>query len=134
MSSKIVNRVLLSNDDGIDAPGMAILEQIAKAIAHEVWIVAPAQDRSGVSNSLSLREPVRIIKRDIQKYAVYGTPADCVAFALHQVMADNPPDLVLTGVNYGSNIGFVHIPEQSGHRFRHYPDSHSAINRTLILR
>ena len=79
MSSKIVNRVLLSNDDGIDAPGMAILEQIAKAIAHEVWIVAPAQDRSGVSNSLSLREPVRIIKRDIQKYAVYGTPADCVS-------------------------------------------------------
>ncbi len=62
MSSKIVNRVLLSNDDGIDAPGMAILEQIAKAIAHEVWIVAPAQDRSGVSNSLSLREPVRIIE------------------------------------------------------------------------
>lgn len=106
MSEKIVNRVLLSNDDGIDAPGMAILERIAHTIANDVWIVAPAQDRSGVSNSLSLREPVRIIKRDNKKYAVYGTPADCIAFAIHQVMADTPPDLVLSGVNYGSNIGF----------------------------
>jgi 5'-nucleotidase len=103
---KIVNRVLLTNDDGIDAPGLALLASAAQEIAEEVWIAAPAQDKSGVANSLSMREPVRVIARDERRYAVYGTPADCVAFALRQVMLSTPPDLVLSGINNGSNLGF----------------------------
>lgn len=106
MNKKPVNRVLLCNDDGIDAPGMAVMERLAEQIADEVWVVAPALDRSGVSNSLSLREPVRIIRRDDRRYAVYGTPADCVAFAVDYLMLHCPPDLLLSGVNSGSNIGF----------------------------
>lgn len=104
--NKLVRRVLLCNDDGIDAPGMSVMERLAEQVADEVWIVAPAMDRSGVSNSLSLREPVRIIKRDERRHAVYGTPADCVAFAIDSLMLDTPPDLLLSGVNSGSNIGF----------------------------
>ena len=106
MKQKLVNRVLLCNDDGIDAPGMAVMERLAEQIANEVWVVAPATDRSGVSNSLSLREPVRIIKRNDRRYAVNGTPADCVAFAIDNLMLETPPDLLLSGVNSGSNIGF----------------------------
>lgn len=108
-ADKIVHRVLLTNDDGIDAPGIAILAKIAEQIADEVWIVAPAQDRSGVSNSLSLREPVRVVKRSERQFAVYGTPADCVGLALKELMKDSLPDLLLSGVNRGSNIGFETI-------------------------
>lgn len=106
---KRLDRVLLCNDDGIDAPGMAVMERLARYIAEEIWIVAPTQDRSGVSNSLSLREPIRIIRRGDHRYAVYGTPADCVAFAIEHLMRDTPPDLLLSGVNSGSNLGFETI-------------------------
>ncbi|XBS70172.1 5'/3'-nucleotidase SurE [Acerihabitans sp. KWT182] len=71
---KIVNRVLLTNDDGFDAPGLALLAQAAEEIAEEVWIVAPSQDKSGVANSLSMREPVRVVSRGVRHFAVYGTP------------------------------------------------------------
>ncbi|WP_413728964.1 5'/3'-nucleotidase SurE [Sodalis sp. RH22] len=103
---KKVNRVLLTNDDGIDAPGLELLAKAAQEIAEEVWIVAPAQDKSGVANSLSMREPVRVINKGPRRFAVYGTPADCVAYAVHQAMLGSPPDLVLSGVNNGSNLGF----------------------------
>ncbi len=103
---KIVNRVLLTNDDGFDAPGLELLAEAAREIAEEVWIVAPSQDKSGVANSLSMREPVRMAKRGVRRYAVYGTPADCVAFAIRHAMKDAPPDLVLSGINNGSNLGF----------------------------
>lgn len=106
MSEKPVNRILLTNDDGIDAPGMALLEKVAFQLANEVWIVAPAVDKSGVSNSISMREPLRVIKRTDHRYAVYGTPADCIAFAMNQVMKETPPDFILSGVNSGSNLGF----------------------------
>lgn len=101
----MLRRVLLTNDDGFDAPGMAILEQIANQIAEEVWIVAPALDRSGVSNAISVREPLRVVQRGQNKFAVYGTPADCVALALGNLMGTTLPDLILSGVNNGSNIG-----------------------------
>ena len=109
MMRKPVGRVLLCNDDGIDAPGMAVMEELARQIADEVWVVAPALDRSGVSNSLSLREPVRIVRRDERRYAVYGTPADCVAFGVDSLLHDAPPELLLSGINSGSNIGFETI-------------------------
>lgn len=104
--AKKVHRVLLTNDDGLDAPGIVLLESVAKQLAEEVWIVAPATDRSGVSNSISLREPVRVTQQGPQKFAVHGTPADCVAVALRHIMAGSPPDLILSGINLGSNIGF----------------------------
>lgn len=106
MTKKLVNRVLLINDDGIDAPGIALLKEVAHDIAHEVWVVAPVIDQSGVSCAISLKTPFRIAKRSEREYAVYGTPADCAAFALRYVMRDNLPDLVLSGINNGSNLGF----------------------------
>ena len=106
MFNKLVNRVLLVNDDGIDASGIKILKDVAHKIAHEVWVVAPAIDQSGVSCSVSLKAPFRVAKRDEQEYAVYGTPADCSLFAIKHLMADKLPDLVLSGINNGSNVGF----------------------------
>ncbi len=106
MSEKKINRLLLTNDDGIDAPGLALLESIAHQLADEVWIVAPATDQSGVSNAISLRAPLRVNQRAARKYAVHGTPADCVAFAVKNLMAETPPDVLLSGINCGSNIGF----------------------------
>ncbi len=101
----MLNRILLTNDDGFDAPGIHVLEQIARQIAKEIWIVAPALDRSGVANAISVREPLRMVQKEQTKFAVYGTPADCVALALGHVMRDTLPDLILSGVNQGSNIG-----------------------------
>lgn len=106
MSQKPFRRVLLVNDDGLDAPGIRILETVVENVADEIWIVAPATDKSGVSNSVSLREPVRVEARGVRRFAVHGTPADCVAVAVRQLMKDCPPDLLLSGINSGSNIGF----------------------------
>jgi len=106
MTNKLLNRVLLLNDDGIDAPGMLLLKSIAEELAHEVWVVAPAIDQSGVSCAVSLKTPFRINKRSEREYAIYGTPADCASFAIRYLMRDNLPDLVLSGINNGSNLGF----------------------------
>ncbi|ORM71226.1 5'/3'-nucleotidase SurE [Pantoea rwandensis] len=106
MSQKRFRRILLANDDGIDAPGIQILEKVAEHFADEIWVVAPATDKSGVSNSISLREPVRVEARGARKFAVHGTPADCVAVAVRYLMKDSPPDVLLSGINSGSNIGF----------------------------
>lgn len=100
------SRILLANDDGIDAPGIKLLEKVAEQLADEVWVVAPATDKSGVSNSVSLREPVRVEARGNRRFAVHGTPADCVAIAVRHLMKDSPPDVLLSGINSGSNIGF----------------------------
>jgi len=106
MSQKRFQRILLTNDDGVDAPGIKILERFAEHFADEVWVVAPATDKSGVSNSISLREPVRVESRGERRFAVHGTPADCVALAIRHLMKDTPPDVLLSGINNGSNIGF----------------------------
>jgi len=109
MAEKPFRRILLANDDGFDAPGIRLLEQVAEQLADEVWIVAPATDKSGVSNSVSLREPVRIEPRGERRYAIHGTPADCVTVAIRHLMKENLPDVVLSGINSGSNIGFETI-------------------------
>lgn len=106
MNQKVCRKILLTNDDGIDAPGINILERIAASLADEVWIVAPATDKSGVANSVSLRKPVRMEPRGLRRYAVHGTPADCVALAIRHLMKNDLPDVLLSGVNNGSNIGF----------------------------
>ena len=106
MFHKVIKRVLLINDDGIDASGIKILKDVANKIAHEVWVVAPAIDQSGVSCSVSLKTPFRVAQRNEREYAVYGTPADCSLFAIKHLLVNNLPDLVLSGINNGSNVGF----------------------------
>lgn len=96
-------RILITNDDGIDAPGLAILESAARSLSDDVWVVAPATEQSGQSQAVTLVDPLRLAKLDAQRFAVEGTPADCVTIALNVVL-DSPPDLVLSGVNQGFNI------------------------------
>ncbi len=99
-------RILLCNDDGIHAPGLKSLHKIAQEISDDIWIVAPESEQSGASHSLSLRHPLRIREVSHKKYSVNGTPTDCVLVALRHLMKDKGrPHLVLSGVNYGSNLG-----------------------------
>ena len=96
-------RVLLTNDDGILAPGLAVLEGIAADIATEVWTVAPERDQSGIAHALTLSHPLRVREAGERRFAVTGTPADCVIMGVRTIMPD-PPDLVLSGINAGQNI------------------------------
>jgi len=98
-------RILLSNDDGVNAPGLAVLERIARAISDDVTIVAPADEQSGAGRSLTLTRPLRLRQIDARRYAVSGTPTDAVMMALTLIMKDAPPDLILSGVNRGANLG-----------------------------
>lgn len=104
MSGRPFRRLLLTNDDGIAAPGLAVLEQMANTLADEVWVVAPEHDRSGAGQSISLHTPLRAFQHGERRFALSGTPADCVLFAMAEWLADSPPDLVLSGVNAGANI------------------------------
>ena len=96
-------RILITNDDGIHAHGLSVLERIAKTLSDDVTVVAPAGDQSGVSHSLSLSDPLRLRTISPRHFAVQGTPTDCVIMAMRHIMAGNPPDLVLSGVNSGQN-------------------------------
>ena len=95
-------RILVTNDDGIHAPGLKVCEQIARELSDQVWIVAPEYDQSGVSHSLSLNDPLRLRQVGDRHYAVKGTPTDCVIMGARHIMKDMP-DLVLSGVNRGRN-------------------------------
>jgi 5'-nucleotidase len=97
-------RILCTNDDGINAPGLKSLERIARALSDDVWIVAPETDQSGVAHSLSLNDPLRLREVGERHFAVKGTPTDCVIMAIRHVMRDAPPDLILSGVNRGQNV------------------------------
>ncbi len=97
-------RILVSNDDGINAPGIKVLENVARKFSNDVWVVAPDQDQSAISHSLTLRTPFRINEISDQKYSVTGTPTDCIFSAVNFLMKDNKPDLVLSGINLGANI------------------------------
>lgn len=97
-------RILVTNDDGIHAPGLAVLERIARAIGDEVWVIAPETDQSGVSHSLSLNDPLRLREVGERHYAVKGTPTDCVIMGVRHIMAKSMPDLILSGVNRGQNV------------------------------
>jgi 5'-nucleotidase len=96
---------MLTNDDGIDAPGMAVMEEIAAQIAHEIWVIAPEHDQSGQSHAISLHHALRISQHGPRRYGVSGTPGDCAAIGLCHLMKDMPPQLVLSGVNRGLNLG-----------------------------
>jgi 5'-nucleotidase len=101
----VLDRVLLTNDDGIDAPGLTVLEHIARELARDVWIVAPEHDRSGVSHAISLHNPLRVTKWDDRRFGVSGTPGDCAVMGVCHMMRGMRPDLILSGVNRGANIG-----------------------------
>lgn len=97
-------RILLSNDDGIHAPGLKALEKIARALSDDVWVVAPETEQSGASHSLTLTSPLRIREVSARRFAIQGTPTDCVMLALRHILPGHSADLVLSGVNRGANI------------------------------
>jgi 5'-nucleotidase len=96
-------RILVTNDDGIHAPGLVAMEAIARSISDDVWIVAPDEERSGAGHSLTLTNPLRYHRIDSRRFEVSGTPTDCVIMAVRKIMS-GMPDLVLSGVNRGQNI------------------------------
>ncbi len=101
-------RILVTNDDGINAPGLALLEEIARDLAGpagEVWVVAPAFEQSGVAHKISYTHPMMLSRLDERRFVAEGSPADCVLAGLHDVLDGTPPDLVLVGVNRGNNAG-----------------------------
>jgi len=103
-TSRGIPRILVSNDDGIDAPGIKLLERIACELSPEVWVVAPEQEQSGAGHSLTTRRPIRLTEIAPHRYVVDGTPTDCVLLALKRLLRGRPPSLVLAGINAGTNI------------------------------
>lgn len=97
-------RILVTNDDGVNAPGIALLEEIARQFSDDVWVVAPADNQTGAGHSLTLSTPVRLRKHAERRWSVTGTPTDAVTMGLKVVM-DGPPDLILSGINAGANLG-----------------------------
>src|SRR4028118_2284002 len=98
-------RILLTNDDGVNARGLALLETVARRLAADIGIVAPSEEQSGAGHSLTLTQPVRLRKHGDQRFSVTGTPTDAVMLALAHVMKDSPPDVILSGINRGANLG-----------------------------
>ena len=96
-------KILLTNDDGIHAPGLRVLEQIARTVSDDITIVAPEVEQSGKARAVTLTEPVRVREVEPHVFAASGTPTDCVLLAIRELM-DGPPDLLLSGVNKGQNI------------------------------
>jgi 5'-nucleotidase len=97
-------RILCTNDDGIHAPGLAVLERIARAFTDDVWVIAPESEQSGASRALTLSSPLRVREAGPRRFAISGTPTDCVFLGVHDLMTDGAPDYVLSGVNRGQNI------------------------------
>lgn len=97
-------RILLTNDDGINAPGLYVLEKIAAQLSDDIWICAPSEEQSGAGHSLTLNRPVRLREHAPRRFSVSGTPTDAVTLGLKKVLP-GPPDLILSGVNRGANLG-----------------------------
>src|SRR3954466_4589533 len=97
-------RILLTNDDGVNARGLRLLESVARKLSDDIWIVAPTAEQSGAAHSLTLTEPVRLREHDERRFSVTGTPTDAVMLALAHIMKDSPPDLILSGINRGANL------------------------------
>jgi 5'-nucleotidase len=97
-------RILVTNDDGINAMGIRVLEDIARQLSDDIWVVAPAEEQSGAGHSLTLTRPIRVRKLGERRFAVAGTPTDAVMMALGLLVEGRRPDLVLSGVNRGPNL------------------------------
>ena len=98
-------RILVTNDDGIHAEGLEVAEKIARALSDDVWVIAPEYDQSGVAHSLSINDPLRLRQIDERRFAVRGTPTDCVIMGARHLLNGKAPDLLLSGVNRGRNAG-----------------------------
>ena len=98
-------RILVTNDDGIHAEGLEVCEKIARTLSEDVWVIAPEYDQSGVAHSLSLNDPLRLRQVAERRFAVRGTPTDCIIMGVRHVLNGHEPDLVLSGVNRGRNAG-----------------------------
>ncbi len=99
-------RILVTNDDGIHADGLAVLEKIARTLSDDVWVVAPETEQSATSHSLTMRRPLRVREIAKQRYSIDGTPTDCVLIAARSILkGQRPPDLILSGINQGGNLG-----------------------------
>lgn len=97
-------RILISNDDGVNAEGIALLERVAKTLCDDVWVIAPEHEQSGAGHSLSLHKPLRIRQVGERRFAVDGTPTDAVLLAVMEILKDKRPTLMLSGINRGSNL------------------------------
>jgi len=98
-------RILVTNDDGVGSPGIKLLEEVARTLSPDVWTVAPEQEQSAASHSLTTRRPLRMAEVAPQRYAVDGTPTDCVMLAVKHLLRERRPELVLSGINDGGNVG-----------------------------
>ena len=98
------HRILVVNDDGIDAEGIKLLEELAHRWTDDVWVVAPDEEKSGFSHAISMTVPVRMRKIDDRHYAVKGTPTDCALLGIYELMGDLLPTVLLSGVNRGANL------------------------------
>jgi 5'-nucleotidase len=98
-------RILVTNDDGIQAPGLRLLERMARRFSRDVWVVAPELEQSGAGHSLTLRVPLRIRRVAPRRFAIDGTPTDCVLLAIREIIKGKRPTLVLSGINRGGNMG-----------------------------
>ncbi|MCA3435823.1 MAG: 5'/3'-nucleotidase SurE [Rhodobacter sp.] len=97
------HRILLTNDDGIHASGLILLEKVIRQFTDQVWVVAPAEERSGAGHSISMHDPIRVRALDDHHFAVKGTPTDCALMGIYELMPQ-PPTLMLSGVNWGANL------------------------------
>ena len=97
-------RILLTNDHGIHAPGMEILERIVREFCDDVWVIAPEFEHSGASHSLSIANPIRLRQIDEKRYAIRGTPTDCALMAYYDIMRDKPPTILISGINRGATL------------------------------
>ncbi|MFQ5347075.1 MAG: 5'/3'-nucleotidase SurE [Rhodothalassiaceae bacterium] len=105
MTARIsTERILVTNDDGIHASGIKLLEEIARSFSDDVWVVAPESEQSGAAHSLTITEPIRCRRLDARHYAVRGTPTDSVMMAVSHILKDKPPTLLLSGINRGGNL------------------------------
>jgi len=98
-------RIMVTNDDGIGAHGLEVLRQIALQMSSDVWVIAPELNQSGASHSLTLHEPLRFRQLDDRTFVIRGTPTDSVIMGVRHLLLEKPPDLILSGVNHGSNLG-----------------------------
>jgi 5'-nucleotidase len=99
-----LQRILIVNDDGIDGTGIKLLEELAREITDDVWVVAPDEEKSGFSHSISMTVPIRVRKLDDRHFAVKGTPTDCALLAIYEFMGDERPTALLSGINRGANL------------------------------
>ncbi len=100
-----INKVLITNDDGFNSIGIKLLADILKQFANKIYVVAPKNNKSGSSRSISLKKEIKFEKKTSTSWSVDGTPTDCVIFALNYIFKNDKPDYIISGINAGTNIG-----------------------------